>query len=88
MGLFSFLGVGSRPAPTPTPATQSATTTPAAETSRAPTTPVAVTDSFEAASSEAPMCSLDGSGPNACFPEFAREGSGGGGKSGGAVDLG
>lgn len=90
MGLFSFLGIGSRPAPTPIQSTASAATTPAAETSTratTPTAPVAVNDTFEAAGEPA-MCSLDGTGPNACFPEFAREGSGGGGKTGVVVDNG
>lgn len=88
MGLFNFLGIGNRPAPTPIQSSTPVANAPAADAAaEAPASPVMLGDTFEP-SGEAPMCSLDGTGPNACFPDFARAGSGGGGKSGGAVDLG
>lgn len=88
MGLLNFINAARR-AVTPTPAPAPATSTaPQAATSPAKpaAAPVNTADTFQAGNGQAAMCSLDGSGPNACFPEFATQGSGGGGKPGVIVE--
>ena len=93
MGLFSFLGVGSRPAPAPAASSApvaAAPTAPAADAkTTAPTNPVALNDTFETGAAEPAMCSIDGSGPNACFPsDWSSVSGGGGGKRGVIVEGG